>query len=81
MCDILDQVYALCLETLQEMGFIRVVDRALSKYLMSEFIRLQLIVGDDLNTSLRAMHADLEATLDELEGSRPCGSIFNRSPI
>ena len=33
---------------------------------MSEFIRLQLIVGDDLNTSLQAMHADLEATTDEL---------------
>ena len=65
MCDTLDQVYALCLETLQEMGFIREVDRALSKSLMSEFIRL-LIVGDDLNTSLRAMHADLEATSDEL---------------
>ena len=64
--DTLDQVYALHLETLQEMGFIREVDRALSKSLMSEFIRLQLIVGDDLNTSLRAMHADLEATSDEL---------------
>ena len=33
---------------------------------MSEFIRLQLIVGDDLNTSLWAMHADLEDTTDEL---------------
>ena len=66
VCDILDQVYTLCLKTLQEMGFIQEVDRALSKSLMSEFIRLQLIVGDDLNTSLRAMHADLEATLDEL---------------
>ena len=33
---------------------------------MSEFVRLQLIVGDDLNTSLWAMHADLEATSDEL---------------
>ena len=64
--DTLDQVYALCLETLQEMGFIREVDRALAKSIMSEFIRLQLIVGDDLNTSLRAMHADLEATTDEL---------------
>ena len=64
--DTLDQVYALCLETLQEMGFIREVDRALSKSLMSEFIRLQLIVGDNLNTSLQAMHADLEATSDEL---------------
>ena len=64
--DTLDQVYALCLETLQEMCFIRKVDRALAKSIMSEFIRLQLIVGDDLNTSLQAMHADLEATTDEL---------------
>ena len=66
VCDTLDQVYALRLETLQEMGFIQEVDRALAKSIMSEFIRLQLIVGDDLNTSLRAMHADLEATTDEL---------------
>ena len=64
--DTLDQVYALCLETLQEMGFIREVDRALAKSIMAEFLRLQLIVGDDLNTSLRAMHADLEATMAEL---------------
>ena len=64
--DMLDQVYALRLKTLQEMGFIREVDRALAKSMMSEFIRLQLIVGDDLNTSLWAMHADLEATTDEL---------------
>ena len=33
---------------------------------MSEFVRLQLIVGDDLNTSLQTMHADLEVTTDEL---------------
>ena len=64
--DTLDQVYALHLETLQEMGFIWEVDRALAKSIMPEFIRLQLIVGEDLNTSLWAMHADLEATTDEL---------------
>ena len=64
--DTLDQVYALCLETLQEMGFMWEVDRALAKSIMAEFLRLQLIVGDDLNTSLRAMHADLEATAAEL---------------
>ena len=64
--DTLDQVYALHLETLQEMGFIQEVDRALAKSIMVEFLRLQLIVGDDLNTSLRAMHADLEATVAEL---------------
>ena len=50
--DTLDQVYALRLKTLQEMGFIREVDRALVKSIMAEFLRLQLIVGDDLNTSL-----------------------------
>ena len=33
---------------------------------MSEFIRLQLIVGEDLNTSLQAMYADLEVTTDKL---------------
>ena len=64
--DTLDQVYALCLETLQEMGFIWEVDRALAKSIMVVFLRLQLIVGDDLNTSLRALHADLEATTAEL---------------
>ena len=64
--DTLDQVYALRIETLQEMGFIGEVDRALAKSIMAEFLRLQLIVGDDLNTSLQAMHADLEATTAEL---------------
>ena len=64
--DTLDQVYALHLKTLQEMGFIREVDRALAKSIMAEFLRLQLIVGDDLNTSLQALHADLEATTAEL---------------
>ena len=62
----LDQVYALHLKTLQEMGFIREVDRALAKSVMAEFLRLQLIVGDSLNTSLQAIHADLEATAADL---------------
>ena len=62
----LDQVYALRLKTLQEMGFIREVDRALAKSVMAEFLRLQLIVGDGLNTSLHAMHADLKATAADL---------------
>ena len=62
----LDQVYALRLKALQEMGFIWEVDRALAKSVMAEFIRLQLIVGDGLNTSLQAMHADLEATAADL---------------
>ena len=62
----LDQVYALRLKALQEMGFIWEVDKALARSIMAEFIRLQLIVGDGLNTSLQAMHADLEATAADL---------------
>ena len=38
----------------------------LAKSIMVEFLRLQLIVGDDLNTSPWAMHADPEATVAEL---------------
>ena len=59
-------MYAFRLETLQEMGFIWKVDRALAKSIMAEFLRLQLIVGDDLNTSLWAMYVDLKATAAEL---------------
>ena len=33
---------------------------------MSEFVRLQLIVGEDLNTSLRVVHAGMETTTSEL---------------
>ena len=49
---ILDQIFALKVETVQEMGFVRETDRALARALMSDFVRLQLIVGEDLNTSL-----------------------------
>ena len=52
VCDILNEVFAQTLETMQEMGFIWEVDRALGKAIMSEFVQLQLIVGDGLNTSL-----------------------------
>ena len=76
--DILNQVFALRLETVQEMGFIREVDRALAKAIMSEFVRIQLIVGDDFNTSLWAMHADLEATTSDLV--RDCLLYTSPSP-
>ena len=33
---------------------------------MSEFVRLQLIVGEDLNTSLQAMHSKIETATREL---------------
>ena len=41
------------------------VDQALAKSFMVEFLRLKLITGDDLSTTLRTWHADMEATTEE----------------
>ena len=61
----MDQLHNLHLETVQEMGFIQVVDQALAKSLMVEFLRLRLITRDDLSTTLRTWHVDMEATTEE----------------
>ena len=63
--EVMDQLHNLHLETVQEMGFIQAVDQALAKSLMVEFLRLKLITGDDLSTTLRTWHADMEATIEE----------------
>ena len=47
---------------MHEMGSVREVDRTLAQTLMAEFVRLQLIVGEDLTKSLMALHTDLEAS-------------------
>ena len=65
VAEVMDQVHNLHLETVQEMGFIREIDQALSKSLMVEFLRLKLITGDDLSTTLRTWQADMEATTEE----------------
>ena len=61
----MDQLHNLHLKTVQEMGFIQAVDQALAKSLMVEFLRLKLITGDNLSTTLRTWHADMEATTEE----------------
>ena len=61
----MDQVHNLHLETVQEMGFIRVIDQALSKSLMVEFLRLKVITGDDLSETLWTWQADMEAATDK----------------
>ena len=65
VAEVLDQVHNLHLETVQEMGFIRVIDQALAKSLMVEFLRLKLITGNDLSTTLQTWRADMEATTEE----------------
>ena len=63
--EVMDQLHNLHLETVQEMGFIWAVDQALAKSLMVEFLRLKLITGDDLSTTLWTWQADTEATTEE----------------
>ena len=63
--EVMDQLHNLHLETVQEMGFIWAIDQALAKSLMVEFLRLKLITGDDLSTTLWTWHADMEATTEE----------------
>ena len=61
----MDQLHNLHLETVQEMGFIQGVDQAMAKSIMVEFLRLRLITRDNLSTTLRTWHADMEATTEE----------------
>ena len=62
---VMDQLHNLHLETVQEMGFIQAIDQALAKSLMVEFLRLKLITGGDLSTTLWTWHVDMEATTEE----------------
>ena len=49
---------------MHEMGSVREVDRTLARTLMAEFVRLQLIVGEDLTKSLMALVSDIGRTMD-----------------
>ena len=60
--EILACVHALRLQTMHEMGSVRELDRTLSRTLMAEFARLQLIIGQDLTKSLIALQINLETS-------------------
>ena len=60
----MDQVHNLHLQLMQEMGFIREINQALSKSLMVEFLRLKAIIADDLSGTLRTWQTDMEAATD-----------------
>ena len=47
--EVVDQEHDLQLQLLQEIGFVWEIDQALSKSLMVEFLRLKVIIGDDLS--------------------------------
>ena len=65
VAEVINQVHNLHLQTVQEMGFIREIDQAFSKSLMVEFLRLKVIIGDDLSETLWTWQADMEATMDK----------------
>ena len=63
---ILEHVHAIRLQTMHEMGSMRELDRTLAGTLMAEFVRLQLIIGEDLMKSLVALRTDLETSCEAL---------------
>ena len=63
--EVMDQVHNLHLQLMQEMGFIREIDQALSKSLMVEFLRLKVIIRDDLSGTLQTWQANMEAATDK----------------
>ena len=65
VAEVMDQVHNLHLQMVQEMGFIREIDQAFSKSLMVEFLRLKVIIRDDLSETLWTWQADMEAATDK----------------
>ena len=63
--EVMDQVHDLHLQLLQEIGFVRKIDQALSKSLMVEFLRLKIIIGDDLSGALRTWQTNMEVATDK----------------
>ena len=66
MQEILAHVHALRPQAMHEMGSVRQLDQALARTLMAEFVRLQLIVGQDLTKSLIALRIHLETSSEVL---------------
>ena len=63
--EVMDQVHDFHLQLLQEIGFVREIDQAFSKSLMVEFLRLKIIIGDDLSGALRTWQTDMEVATDK----------------
>ena len=64
--EVMDRVHDLNLWWIQEMGFVREIDHALSKSLVVEFLRLQILMGEDLSAALWAWQAEMEVATDNL---------------
>ena len=63
---ILEHIHALRLQTLYDIGGVRELEQAAVCTLMAEFVRLQLILGEDLTKSLSALRSELETSREAL---------------
>ena len=64
--DILEHIQSIRLQTMHEMGGVGELERTIVRTLMAEFVRLQLILGEDLTKSLSALHSELETSSEAL---------------
>ena len=62
MQEILEGIHAIRLQALYEMGSACELDRTLARALMAEFVKVQLVIGQDLTKSLIALRLDLETS-------------------
>ena len=62
----MDRVHDLNLRWIQEMGFIREIDHALSKSLVVEFLHLQTLMGEDLSAALQVWQVEMEVATNHL---------------
>ena len=63
---ILEHIHSIRLQTMHEMGGMRELEWTLVYTLMAEFVRLQLILGEDLTKSLSALRSELETSSETL---------------
>ena len=63
---ILKCIHALHLQALHDVGGMRELEQAAVCTLMAEFVRLQLILGEDLTKSLSALRSELETSSEAL---------------
>ena len=75
---ILECIHAIHLKTMHNMGGMRELEQTIVRTLMAEFVRLQLILGEDLTKSLSALRSEME-TLTEAFSSDLL-SVLNLHP-
>ena len=63
---ILEHIHAIRLQTIHDMRGMRELEQTVVRTLMAEFMRLQLILGEDLTKSLSALCSELETSSEAL---------------